>query len=131
MRHRLTPQVKRLTSISRIGEKFQEWTDTTPPLDTILTNVSLYWFTQGFPRSIYPYREIFREPRIELPYLKKPSGFSFFPVELFPGIESLVKNQCELVHYKQHQKGGHFAALEQPKELWGDVEAYVAKAWKV
>lgn len=40
-------------NIFRIGEKFLEWTDdaTTPDLDTILTNVSLYWFTGSFPRS--------------------------------------------------------------------------------
>jgi hypothetical protein len=38
---------------ARIGEKFLDWSDetTTPPLDTILTNVSLYWFTGSFPRS--------------------------------------------------------------------------------
>lgn len=28
------------------------------------------------------------------------------------------------------EKGGHFAALEKPKELWGDVEEFVGIAWK-
>jgi hypothetical protein len=42
----------------RIGEKFLDWTDTDPPLDTILEAVTLYWVTETFPRSIYPYRRV-------------------------------------------------------------------------
>lgn len=41
----------------RIGEKFLAWTEEDPSLDTILTSVSLYWLTDTFPRSIYPYRD--------------------------------------------------------------------------
>jgi microsomal epoxide hydrolase len=36
----------------RIGEKFLEWSDEEPSLDSILTNVSLYWFTSSHPTSI-------------------------------------------------------------------------------
>jgi hypothetical protein len=42
----------------RIGEKFQEWTDETPPLKQILDSITLYWFTESFPRCIYVYREV-------------------------------------------------------------------------
>lgn len=116
---------------SRIGEKFLEWTETPPPLDTILTNISLYWFSQGFPRSIYPYRQIMIRPRPESPPMTKPTGISFFPYELFPAIKSELEQQVNLVSYKQHEHGGHFAALERPAELWGDVEEFVGKVWKV
>jgi hypothetical protein len=36
-----------------------EWTDTTPPLKNILDPITLYWFTESFPRCIYNYREVF------------------------------------------------------------------------
>jgi hypothetical protein len=41
-----------LTFRNRIGEKFLEWSDEEPSLDSILTNVSLYWFTSSYPTSI-------------------------------------------------------------------------------
>lgn len=42
----------------RIGEKMIDWSDETPSMETILANVSLYWFTGCYPSSIYPYREV-------------------------------------------------------------------------
>jgi microsomal epoxide hydrolase len=36
-----------------------------------------------------------------------------------------------VVFYKVHDRGGHFAALEQPELLWEDVQAFVKKVWKV
>jgi len=120
-----------LALLAWIGEKFLEWTDTDPALDTILTNVTLYWFTQSFPRSIYPYRSLFGGGQSKDGYIKKPLGFSYFPKELMPGLEKLVEEAGELVSYKKHEHGGHFAALEHPEELLEDVEEFVGKAWKV
>jgi hypothetical protein len=42
----------------RIGEKFLDWTDEDPPLDTILESVTLYWVTETLPRALYPYRQV-------------------------------------------------------------------------
>lgn len=39
-----------------IGEKFLAWSDVDPGLGTILESVTLYWLTETFPMSIYPYR---------------------------------------------------------------------------
>lgn len=50
----LTP----LTMNFRIGEKFLEWSDENPSLDEILTDVSIYWFTNSISTSFYPYREV-------------------------------------------------------------------------
>ena len=44
--------------IFRVGEKFLDWSDVDPSLDTILETVSLYWLTETFPRSVYPYRSV-------------------------------------------------------------------------
>jgi microsomal epoxide hydrolase len=118
-------------NVCRIGEKFLEWTDEDPSLDDVLTNISLYWFTSCYPRSLYPYRQLFGTARVKLADTEKPTGFSFFPYELMPGIKYIIEKHCNLVFYKQHERGGHFAALERPKELWEDVEEFVGKAWKV
>lgn len=118
-----------LALLAWIGEKLLEWSDTDPSLDTILTNVSLYWFTESFPRSIYPYRP--GNKAALGGYIEKPFGFSFFPKEISPGIKALIEKQGNLVQYTQHQHGGHFAALEHPQELWADVESFVKKFCKV
>ena len=110
----------------RIGEKFLEWTDTTPPLTPILTDISLYWFTSCILTSLHPYRQLHSIPPT---YITKPVGFSFFPHELFPGIRHVLEKSANLVTYEQHERGGHFAALEKPEELWGDVEKYVGEVW--
>jgi microsomal epoxide hydrolase len=61
----------------------------------------------------------------------KPLGFSFFPYELVPGVKSIMEKETNLVFHKQHEHGGHFAALERPEDLWADVEEFAGKAWKV
>ena len=108
-----------------------EWTDEDPPLDTILTNVSLYWFTACFPSCLHPYRILFDPARQEMPTTDKPLGYSVFPMELLIAVKSLLEKEVNLVYYKRHERGGHFAALEKPAELWADVEEFVGTAWKV
>ncbi|KAK0769538.1 hypothetical protein LTR91_020100 [Friedmanniomyces endolithicus] len=118
-----------LALLAWIGEKFLEWTDDDPPLETILESVTLYWLTETFPRCIYPYRGMFAGTRPPLVYVGKPSGYSLFPKELVPVPKSWAAATANIVSYAQHQKGGHFAALEQPAELLADVEEWVPKAW--
>lgn len=112
-----------------IGEKMIHWADDREPipLDTILLNASLYWFTRCFPRSIWPYRGLLTiatgTPDLTV-NPNKPLGYSYFPVE----IAFLPKsaNRKNLVRY-DHQTGGHFAALEQPESLLADVEDFVTR----
>ena len=124
-----------LALLAWIGEKFLSWTDDDPPLDEILASVTLYWLTETFPRSIYPYRQLFTPGVIgahENPewYIKKPFGFSFFPKELAPIPGAWAAKTGELCFYRQHEAGGHFAAVEKPEVLLGDLEAFIAQVWK-
>lgn len=48
-----------------------------------------------------------------------------------PSFKSVVEKNANLVAYAEHERGGHFAALERPVEFWGDVVGFVDKAWKV
>jgi len=107
-----------------------EWSDEDPSLDIILTNVSLYWFTGSFTRSIYPYRILFSDKWVDPPKTDKPLGISWFQFEIMPIIKSVAEKENNLVFFKAHERGGHFAALERPKELLEDVEAFTSQVWE-
>jgi hypothetical protein len=116
-----------IAQLAWIGEKFLAWSDpsTTPSLNTIISDITLYWLTGCYPTSIYTYREL-----KELLYVDKPVGYSYFPFELAPVPRAWAEKTGKVVSFKSHDKGGHFAALERPETLWEDVEAFVKVAWK-
>jgi microsomal epoxide hydrolase len=121
-----------------ISEKFITWTDTTPNLDEILDSVTLYWLTQSFPRCIYPYRQFYGQksasgnPHTDPKYyLEKPFGYSYFPMENSPIPVAWVKTTGNLVWSREHDRGGHFAAMEQPELFAADIESFVKQIWKV
>ncbi|KAL2670295.1 hypothetical protein Neosp_014762 [[Neocosmospora] mangrovei] len=129
-----------LALLSWIGEKLIEWPDQRYPLplETILTLVGFYWYTDTFPRSLYPYRALAASASsggyFSVPTSKeKPFGYSVFPAENILVPEAWAKQiYPNLAFYKRHDKariGGHFAALEQPEALLQDVEEFLAKAW--
>jgi len=81
-----------------------------------LDSVTLYWFTQSFARAIFPYRQFFganptffhNDPNY---YIEKPLGYSWHPKELAPIPKSWVAMTGNLVWYRGHTEGGHFAAM--------------------
>ncbi|KAI8192208.1 putative epoxide hydrolase [Colletotrichum sp. SAR 10_77] len=136
-----------------IGEKFLTWTHETPSMDEILASVTLYWLTQTFPRGIYPYRqEVIDDTHGSMTdaecrrvikdgakrymfhpdpeyYCEKPMGYSWFPYEIVPVPKAWAATTGNLVWYRPHEKGGHFAAMEQPEALLSDVEEFLKKVW--
>ncbi|RAR09070.1 epoxide hydrolase 1 [Stemphylium lycopersici] len=116
-----------IAQLGWIGEKFLAWSDpsTTPPLNTILADITLYWLTGCYPTSIYTYRE-----SKKMMYVDKPVGYSWFPYELSPVPRSWAEKTGNIVFFKAHEVGGHFAALERPETLWSDVEEWCKIAWK-
>ncbi|KAJ5055562.1 epoxide hydrolase-like protein [Bipolaris maydis] len=121
-----------LAMLAWIGEKMLEWSDEDPSLDEILTNISLYWFTSCFPSCLYIYRQMSSGSLVtQWKFTNKPLGYSVFPKEMGVGVKSILEKESNLVSYKRHERGGHFAALERPADLWEDIEGFVSKAWKV
>ena len=57
-------------------------------------------------------------------------GYSWFPKEIAPMPKAWVATTGNLVWYKQHDSGGHFAALEKPELLLHDIEEFAAAVWK-
>ncbi|KIW47661.1 uncharacterized protein PV06_00334 [Exophiala oligosperma] len=123
-----------LALLSWIGEKFLAWVDSPLPLNTILESVSLYWLTRSAHSSLWSYRHSYGpnplphdDPRY---HIKIPLGYSYFAKELIPIPIDWVATTGNLVWRKCHERGGHFAALEQPKEFMEDLETFVGQVWK-
>jgi len=118
-----------LALLAWIGEKYLEWSDEDPSLDTILEAVSLYWFTETIPRCLYPYRQIFEgiQYRADTPslYVKKPFGYSLFPKEVSPSPKFWAETTGILSFFRQHEAGGHFAAMERPADMKKDMEEFL------
>ncbi|TDZ35744.1 putative epoxide hydrolase [Colletotrichum spinosum] len=122
-----------ISLLAWIGEKYLEWVDSRYPLklETILELVSLYWFTSTFPRSVYPYLSLAEAQttggQLPIPTSKEvPLGYSSFPAEISFIPEAWAeKVYPNLKQYRTHEKGGHFAALEQPELLLQDVEDFL------
>ncbi|PGG96655.1 microsomal epoxide hydrolase [Blastomyces parvus] len=117
-----------LALLAWVGEKFLAWSDEAPATEEILRAVTLYWFTESMGRGVYPYRS----PTLlsDTQSTKKPFGYSNFPKEICPTPVAWARTLGDMVFYKEHDKGGHFAALEQPQLFMEDLEAFVAAAWK-
>jgi len=107
-----------------IYEKFQVWTDNhgnpedALAVDAMLDDISLYWFTDTAASSARIYWENTRagfgglsSGRIEL-----PMAASVFPHEIFCPPKAWAEAQWpNLFYWNELDKGGHFAAFEQPK----------------
>ncbi|KAK6212132.1 epoxide hydrolase [Colletotrichum tabaci] len=123
-----------LALLAWIGEKYLEWVDARYPLqlETILDLVGLYWFTSTFPRSLYPYRPLAEglaagKP-MPIPTSKEtPFGYSAFHSEIsYLPKQWAEKSYPNLKFYRTQDKGGHFAALEQPETFLQDIEDFLA-----
>jgi epoxide hydrolase len=108
-----------------IAEKFREWTDprSTIDRDLLLTNVTLYWLTKTAGSSARLYYE-----RAHSTYDEERSGvptaYAEFPHENFILLRHLAERTNNLVRWTTFDRGGHFAALEVPDLLVGDVRAF-------
>lgn len=121
-----------LALLAWVGEKFLAWTDASPPLDSVLDSVTLYWFTNSFPRGIYPYRQLFGPAPTSFHndaeyYLDKPMGYSWHHQELAPIPRAWVETTGNLVWYRGHFEGGHFAAMEKAELFVKDLEDFVGE----
>ncbi len=109
-----------------IIEKFYQWTDcdghpeNVISRDELLDNVMLYWLPDAGASSARIYWESFG--RTGNDPINLPVGCSIFPKEIFKTSERWAKKRfINLVHFNVLQKGGHFAALEQPEAFIGEL----------
>ncbi len=117
--------------LSWIAEKFWAWTDndgtieSAVPIDDLLTNVSIYWFTGTGGSSARMYYESLRSGAARTPPTKDvPLGVASFPKEIVFARRRWVERDNDLVQWSEFDRGGHFAALEEPDLLLDDVRAF-------
>jgi pimeloyl-ACP methyl ester carboxylesterase len=91
--------------------------------DDILDNITLSWLTNTGVSSARLYTE-FKDGFFHDLSISVPAAVSVFPEEIYQGPRSWAERAySNLLYYKKHDKGGHFAAWEQPQLLAEDVRA--------
>jgi pimeloyl-ACP methyl ester carboxylesterase len=110
-----------------ILEKFWEWTDPerglpedAVDLDHLLTDVSIYWFTNSSATSA----NLYYENRGASDDLRPgvPTGVAVFPTD--PAVRRVLERRHHIVQWSEFGRGGHFAALEAPDLLVDDIQAF-------
>jgi microsomal epoxide hydrolase len=115
-----------------IVEKFYAWCDCSGDIeskfskDDLLTNITIYWVTETAASST----RIYYENRVAAPVQGRvtvPTACALFPREITTPPRKWVEARYNLVRWTPMPRGGHFAALEQPDLLIGDVREFFAK----
>jgi hypothetical protein len=90
--------------------------------DEILDNITLYWLTNSGASAARLYWENAR--LVYKGQLSIPTAFTVFPGELWRASRSWVeKTYPNLIYFNEFDKGGHFAAWEQPELFSAEVRA--------
>jgi pimeloyl-ACP methyl ester carboxylesterase len=117
-----------------VVEKFYAWTDcdghpeNAVSRDDLLDNVMMYWLTNSAASSARMYWEnaqyLTTEPARPV---RIPTAYTQFPEEIFPFSERWLRTRfSDLRYYHAAERGGHFAAFEQPEIFAREVRAGIA-----
>jgi epoxide hydrolase len=93
--------------------------------DFLITNVMIYWLTQSMPSAIRLYRECMRSRRFGAPdeYVQVPVGVAMFK-DLSRPKRAWAEQVYNIQHWTEFDRGGHFAALEEPELFVADVRGF-------
>jgi pimeloyl-ACP methyl ester carboxylesterase len=96
--------------------------------DHILDNITVYWLTGTGASAARSYWESGRAAALRAgqapPEVKLPVGFTTFPGEIFRAPRSWVeKAYPNLTYFNEVDKGGHFAAWEEPELFATEIRA--------
>jgi pimeloyl-ACP methyl ester carboxylesterase len=116
-----------------IIEKFRAWSDCGGDVeaafsrDHLLANISFYWFTGAIGSSFWPYYARMHGPW-PIPAgetVAVPTGYSEFPREILRPPRSIAERTfTNIQRWSVMERGGHFAAMEQPDALAEEVRAF-------
>jgi microsomal epoxide hydrolase len=53
-----------------------------------------------------------------------PTAVAVFPAEIAAPVRRLAEQSNNIVHWSEFDRGGHFAAMEEPDLLVGDVRSF-------
>ena len=114
---------------SLLVEKFRDWSDCNGNVETrftkdeMLTNISIYWFTQTITSSMRIYYENQRNPWLISPQsrVQVPCAIAKFPKEMSKPCREWGNRFYPIVRWTEFQSGGHFPASEEPALLAQDL----------
>ncbi|PNG23816.1 epoxide hydrolase family protein [Streptomyces cahuitamycinicus] len=120
-----------------IVEKFKDWTDSDKEpedavdRDQLLTNVTAYWLTNTAGSTAHFYFDnadllpTAPTPQAPPPPLPVPLGVAVYPHDPALPIRKLADPLYpDIVHWAEYERGGHFAAMEEPDLFIGDLQAF-------
>lgn len=119
---------------SWIMEKFHAWTQNTGRVadavswDDLLTHLTLYWVTNTIGSSIELYLESTRAGTMAPPpaRVEVPTGGALFPYDMLAPARKWAEPYFNIVRWTEFDGGGHFPAMERPREFVEDVRAFFA-----
>jgi len=92
--------------------------------DDVLDNITLYWLTNTAISAARFYWENKGMSALNAVSVSTPAAVSVFPGEIYQAPRSWTERAYhKLIYYNQVDKGGHFAAWEQPVLLAAEVRA--------
>jgi pimeloyl-ACP methyl ester carboxylesterase len=96
--------------------------------DHIVDNITLYWLTGTGASAARVYWELGRAQALAAgqapPQVSLPVGFTTFPGEIFQAPRSWVEaSYPNLTYFNKADRGGHFAAWEEPELFTAEVRA--------
>ena len=109
-----------------LGEKWHSWSDITPPNDFLCATLTLYWVTQTITSSMRDYWDNRRYP-VNPTYVGTPTAFGVFAHETVSEGEpprSYLERLYNIQRWTVFPSGGHFASVEEPAALAGDLTAF-------
>jgi pimeloyl-ACP methyl ester carboxylesterase len=109
-----------IRSLELIARSFDGQTEGLTP-DDVLDNVTLFWLTNTAVSSARLYWEN-KFSFFDVKGVSIPVAVSAFPDELYQTPRSWAERAYpKLMHYNKFDKGGHFAAWEQPEILVNEL----------
>ena len=129
-----------------IVEKFKTWSDCNGHIencftkDELLLNITIYWVTQTINSAFRLYKEgievvmnAMYNPLVKLnPFNKTgertevPTAFALFPKDISSPPKEFAERFFNVQQWTEMPRGGHFAAMEQPELLAGDIRKYAS-----
>ena len=125
-----------------ILEKFGMWADSPKTADgspdiwskfseeQLLTNIMLYVAPSAVVTATWIYRGKRLEGSDHFPAgtrIRVPTGVAAFPDPVFlPPPRSFLEKTYDVVHWTEMDRGGHFAAMEEPELMLADLRAFAA-----
>ena len=116
-----------------IVDRFKDWTGTDASglpedavsRDRLLTNVMLYWLTGTGGSSARIYYEGMHAGEPDRTPGTVPTAVAVFAQDV--AIRRYAEGSHNIVRWTEFPRGGHFAAMEVPELLAGDVRAFFAE----